>query len=45
MAIGPFDPSLVLQATDVVFTFPDVREGKADNVWILPDNTRSSCSR
>jgi len=39
MAIGPFDPSLVLQATDIVFSFPDVREGMADNVWIPPDNT------
>jgi hypothetical protein len=40
MAIGPFDSSTppILQATDIVFTFPDVREGKADNVWILPDN-------
>jgi hypothetical protein len=41
LAIGPFDtdPSQLLQATDIVFTFPDVREGKADNVWIPPDNT------
>jgi hypothetical protein len=40
MAIGPFDTSsLAFQATDIVFTFPDVREGKADNVWIPPDNT------
>jgi hypothetical protein len=39
MAIGPFDTSLILQATGIVFTFPDVREGKADNVWIPPDNT------
>jgi hypothetical protein len=41
MAIGPFDSSTppILQATDIVFTFPDVREGKADNVWIPPDNT------
>jgi hypothetical protein len=38
MAIGPFN-SLILQASDIVFTFPDVREGKADNVWIPPDNT------
>jgi hypothetical protein len=41
MAIGPFDSNTppILQATDIVFTFPDVREGKADNVWIPPDNT------
>ncbi|HEX9190455.1 MAG TPA: DUF4382 domain-containing protein [Candidatus Deferrimicrobiaceae bacterium] len=38
MAIGPFDPSLELQATDIVFSFPDVRQGTSDNVWIL-DNT------
>ena len=38
MAIGPFDGSTTLQATAIVFTFPDVREGKADNVWIPPDN-------
>ena len=39
MAIGPFDTSsLHFQATDIVFTFPDVRQGKADNVWIPPDN-------
>jgi hypothetical protein len=41
MAIGPFDtdPSQPLQARDIVFTFPGVREGRADNVWIPPDNT------
>ena len=39
MAIGPFDTSsLPFQATDIVFTFPDVRQGTADNVWIPPDN-------
>jgi hypothetical protein len=37
-AIGPFDSSSVLRATEIVFTFPDVRQGTADNVWIL-DNT------
>ena len=40
MAIGPFDTSsLAFQATEIVFTFPDVREGRSDNVWIPPDNT------
>jgi len=38
MAIGPFDPSLELQATDVVFTFPDVKEGVVENGWTA-DNT------
>jgi len=37
-AIGPFDPSSsVFQATEIIFTFPDVMEGSADNVWILDD--------
>jgi len=41
MAIGPFDtdPSQLLHATDIIFSFPAVRQGKADNVWIPPDNT------
>lgn len=39
MAIGPFTNTLVFQATDIVFTFPDVRDGKSDNVWLPPDNT------
>jgi hypothetical protein len=38
VAIGPFDPSLELQATDIVFTFPGVREGVVDNGWTA-DNT------
>jgi hypothetical protein len=37
LAIGLYDPSL-LQAMDIVFSFPDVRQGIADNVWIR-DNT------
>ena len=38
-AIGPFDPSsLVFQATDIVFTFPDVKSGVVDNGW-KADNT------
>jgi hypothetical protein len=38
MAVGLFDPALALQATDVVFTFPDVLQGVVDNGW-KPDNT------
>ena len=38
MAIGAFDPSLRLIASDIVFTFPGVAEGTADNVWLPPDN-------
>jgi len=40
MAIGPFDtdPLQVLQATDIVFTFPDVKQAVVDNGWKL-DNT------
>ena len=38
MAIGPFDTSLYLQATDIVFTFPYVKEGVVDNGW-TSDNT------
>ncbi len=42
MAIGLFDTSLVppvLQARDIVYSFPAVAEGRADNVWLPPDNT------
>lgn len=38
MAIGAFDPSLTLHASDIVFSFPAVRDGVADNVWLAPDN-------
>ena len=39
MAIGPFDTSsLAFQATDIVFTFPDVKLGVVDNGW-KSDNT------
>ena len=38
MAIGPFDTSLVLQSTEIVFSFPDVKQGVVDNGWKL-DNT------
>jgi len=37
MAVGPFN-SAELQASDIVFSFPDVRKGLADNVWIPPAN-------
>ena len=37
-AIGRFDASKVFQARDILFTFPDVRRGAADNVWLPPDN-------
>ncbi len=37
-AIGRFDAAKVFQARDIVFTFPDVRRGTADNVWIPTDN-------
>ena len=37
IVIGSFDDG-TFRGTDIMFTFPDVREGKADNVWIL-DNT------
>lgn len=33
--IGEFDVNNTFQGTDITFTFPDVREGTADNVWIL----------
>jgi len=36
--IGTFQGS-VLVAEEVDITFPNVRHGKADNVWIPPDNT------
>jgi len=36
--IGTFQGG-VLIAEEVDITFPDVREGKADNVWLPPDNT------
>jgi hypothetical protein len=36
--IGTFEGG-VLVAEEVDITFPDVREGKADNVWLPPDNT------
>jgi hypothetical protein len=38
-AIGVFDTKGLLQARVITFSFPDVRQGKADNVWIPPDNT------
>jgi hypothetical protein len=38
MAVGAFDASGTLHASDIVFSFPFVREGRADNVWIPPDN-------
>ena len=37
-AIGRFNAAMVFQARDIVFTFPDVRLGTADNVWLPPDN-------
>ena len=39
MAIGPFnnDPLQVLQATDIVFAFPDVKQGVVDNGWKSDD--------
>jgi len=37
-AIGPFDSSSVLRATEIVFTFPDVKSGVVDNGW-KADNT------
>jgi len=37
-AIGTFSPDNVLLAEEVDITFPDARQGAADNVWIL-DNT------
>jgi hypothetical protein len=37
-AIGSFDGG-VFRATDILFAFPDVANGAADNVWIPPDNT------
>ena len=36
--IGTFQGG-VLVAEEVDITFPDVRHGKADNVWLPPDNT------
>lgn len=36
--IGWFDGG-TFRGTDIMFTFPDVRQGAADNVWIPPDNT------
>jgi len=36
--IGRFDTSKVLQARDIVFTFPDLRRGVVDNGW-RGDNT------
>jgi len=38
IAIGPFDTSLVLQSTEIVFSFPYVKEGVVDNGW-KSDNT------
>ena len=38
LAIGPFDTSLVLQAAEIQFTFPDVKSGAVDNGW-RADNT------
>ena len=38
MAIGAFDPSLTLHASDIVFSFPFVKEGVVDNGW-RSDNT------
>ena len=36
--VGQFDPFKVFQASDIVFTFPDVRTGVVDNGW-KSDNT------
>ena len=36
--IGWFDGG-TFRGTDIMFTFPDWRQGKSDNVWRLPDNT------
>jgi hypothetical protein len=38
MAIGSFDTSLTLLASDIVFSFPVAITGTADNVWLPPDN-------
>ena len=41
-AVGAFRTDvtpLTFRADQVFITFPDVREGTADNVWIPPDNT------
>jgi len=35
--IGWFDGG-VFRGMDILFTFPDVLDGAADNVWIAPDN-------
>jgi hypothetical protein len=37
-AIGLIDPSSVFQATEIMFTFPDVKSGVVDNGW-RADNT------
>jgi hypothetical protein len=37
MVIGWFDGD-TFRGNEIIFTFPDVREGTADNVWIPPDN-------
>jgi hypothetical protein len=37
LVIGSFDGG-VFQARDILFTFPDVVEGAADNVWLPPDD-------
>jgi hypothetical protein len=38
-AVGPFDPSTsVFRATEIMFTFPDVKSGVVDNGW-RADNT------
>ena len=41
-AIGVFKTTvtpLTFRADKIFLTFPDVRQGKADNVWLPPDNT------
>jgi len=38
-AIGVFDTDGRLQTSHITFSFPHVREGKSDNVWLQPDNT------
>jgi hypothetical protein len=37
MVIGWFDGD-TFRGNEIIFTFPDVREGTADNVWIPPEN-------
>jgi len=37
--IGQIDGGDTFQGSRITFTFPDWRWGKADNVWLLPDNS------